>query len=104
MKECAMSGLLKLLVVPAVVASSLLFGDAPQAEAQGFGIQIYSGYPSYYGGGYGGGYGGYGGYGFGSYNTYYGSSYYRPYGYNVFYGSPSFYRPYHHHHHHHHCH
>jgi hypothetical protein len=98
MKECAMSGLVKLLVAPAVVASSLLFGGASQADAQGFGIQIYGGYPTYYGG-YGG-YGGYGNYGFGSYNTFYGNSFYRPYpyGYNSFYGSPSFYRPYHHHH------
>jgi hypothetical protein len=90
MKECAMSGIVKLLVVPAVVASSLLFGDAPKAEAQGFSIQFYSGYPSYYGGGYYGGYS--------PYNAYYRGSYYRPYGYNVYYGSPSFYRPYPHHH------
>ena len=96
----------KMLIVPVVVVGSAMVAAPQSAEAQGFGMSIYSsGNPGYYGSPYNGGYGSYGPYGaygggYGSYRANYGSPYGSFYGYGVPYGG--YHRGHHHHHHHHH--
>lgn len=88
----------KMMVVPVVAVGTALVAAPEAAQAQGFGISIYTGNPGYYGSPYVGGYGSYGPYG--PYGGGYGS-YRAPrsfYGYGVPYGG--YYRggPHHHHH------
>jgi len=106
-----MFGMLKSAVLCGGVVVGSLFGAAPQAEAGGWGISIYSAAPvGYYGGGYGG-YGGYGAYpsygaypGYGGYSVGY-RSFSTSYGYGGYGGGyrQSFYGgggyPHHHHRH-----
>ena len=97
-----MYGLVKSVLLSGVVLGGSLLAGGSQAQAQGWGVSIYSGAP----GGYGG-YGGYPSYG-GGYNAYYGSSYRAYYGgpsmyYRSYNAYPSYYRGGGHHHHHHHC-
>lgn len=103
-----MSRLLKMLVVPAVLVGAWLVAAPQTANAQGFGISLYSGSPGYYGSPYGGGgYGGYSPYSAygGGYGSYYRGGYGSSYG-GGFYGGGSPYGSYYRgggHHHHHHC-
>lgn len=100
-----MFSLWKMLLVPVVVVGSAMVAAPQSAQAQGFGISLYTGNPGYYGSPYTGGYGSYGPYGaygggYGSYRVGY-NPYRSFYGYGVPYGS--YYRGGGHHHHHHHC-
>ena len=97
-----MLSLWKMLAVPVVAVGSMLVAAPQSAQAQGFGVSIFSGSPGYYGSPYVGGYGSYGPYG--AYGAGYGSyraSYYGApnsfYGYGVPYGG--YYRGHHHHRH-----
>ena len=108
-----MSRFIKWLVMPAVMLAASLMAAPQAAEAQGFGVSIYSGSPyggGYYGSPYGGGYSSYRSYS--SYGAFYGNpytfrnSYYGGYGggypgYRSYYGSG--YGGGYGHHHHHHC-
>ena len=96
-----MSRFMKWLVMPVVMLGVSLVAAPQAAQAQGFGVSIYSGSP--YGGYYGSPYSAYSSYG--SYGAFYGNPYtFR----NSYYGGYPMYRSYYngysgYGHHHHHC-